>query len=61
VGNASLSNTYTLPTATTSVLGGVKADGVTIKVTDGVIALQASAFLTQQIRNSSIGIAAALG
>jgi len=61
VGNASLSNTYTLPTATTSVLGGVKVDGVTIKVTDGVIALQASAFLTQQIRNSSIAIAAAMG
>ena len=61
VGNASLSNTYTLPTATTTVLGGVKADGITIKVTDGVIALQASAFLTQQIRNSSIAIAAAMG
>lgn len=61
VGNAGLSNTYTLPNATTTTLGGVKADGVTIKVTNGVIALQASTFLTQQIRNGTIAIAAAMG
>jgi hypothetical protein len=53
--------TYTLPTATTSVLGGVKADGVTIKINNGVISLQASAFLTQQIRATSIALAAAMG
>jgi hypothetical protein len=29
--------TYTLPTATTTVLGGVKVDGTTITITDGVI------------------------
>jgi hypothetical protein len=29
--------TYTLPTATTSVLGGVKVDGTTITITGGVI------------------------
>lgn len=28
---------YTLPTASTSILGGVKIDGTTIKITDGVI------------------------
>jgi len=28
---------YTLPTATTSVLGGVKVDGTTVTITDGVI------------------------
>ena len=31
------STSYTLPTATTSVLGGVKVDGTTITITDGVI------------------------
>jgi hypothetical protein len=30
-------NAYTLPTATTSVLGGVKVDGTSITITDGVI------------------------
>ena len=29
--------TYTLPTASTSTLGGVKVDGLTITITDGVI------------------------
>jgi hypothetical protein len=61
VGNSDISNIYTLPAATTTTLGGVQADGVTIKVTNGVIALQASSFLTQQIRNGTIGIAAAMG
>jgi hypothetical protein len=60
VGNTDLNNVYTLPAATTTSLGGVQVDGVTLKVTNGVIALQASAFLTQQIRNGTIGIAAAM-
>lgn len=36
-GIASGANNYALPTATTSVLGGVKIDGTTITITDGVI------------------------
>jgi hypothetical protein len=61
VGNTDLNNVYTLPAATTTSLGGVRVDGTTLKVTNGTIALQASAFLTQQIRNGTIGIAAAMG
>lgn len=34
-----LANGYTLPSATTSILGGVKCDGVTITCTSGVIAV----------------------
>lgn len=34
--------TYTLPTATTSVLGGVKIDGTTITISSGVISAVAS-------------------
>jgi hypothetical protein len=60
VGNSDISNIYTLPNATTTTLGGVKPDGVTLRVTNGVIALQASSFLTQQIRNGTIAIAAAM-
>lgn len=60
VGNSDISNIYTLPNATTTTLGGVKVDGVTLQVTNGVIALQASAFLQQQIRNGTIAIAAAM-
>ena len=60
VGNTDLNNIYTLPNATTTTLGGVKPDGVTLGVTNGVIALQASSFLTQQIRNGTIAIAAAM-
>jgi hypothetical protein len=52
--------TYTLPTASTTTLGGVKVDGFTIGINNGVIALQPSTFLTQQIRNSAIAIAAAM-
>lgn len=37
LGNSVFSSTYTLPTATTSVLGGVKVDGSTIIIVDGVI------------------------
>lgn len=33
---------YTLPTATTSTLGGVKVDGTTITITDGVISATSS-------------------
>lgn len=34
---AGVSNTYSLPTATTSILGGVKVDGTTITISNGVI------------------------
>ena len=34
--------TYTLPTASTTTKGGVKVDGVTITITNGVITAQAS-------------------
>jgi len=61
VGNSDISNIYTLPEATATQLGGVRVDGDTITVTNGVISLQSSAFLTQQIRNGTIGIAAAMG
>ena len=60
IGNTDLNNIYTLPAATTTTLGGVKVDGVTLRVSNGVIALQASAFLQQQIRNGTIAIAAAM-
>jgi plastocyanin len=32
-----ITNSYSLPTATTSILGGVRVDGTTITITDGVI------------------------
>ena len=35
--NSNNNSSYTLPTATTSVLGGVKIDGTTITITNGVI------------------------
>jgi hypothetical protein len=37
VGNADISNLYVLPTASTSVLGGVRVDNSTITITNGVI------------------------
>lgn len=41
--------TYTLPTSSTSVLGGVKVDGVTIEVNDGVITAVATGLPTYNI------------
>ena len=35
------SSTYTLPTATTSVLGGVKVDGTSVTINNGIISLNA--------------------
>lgn len=35
-------DTYTLPTASTEVLGGVKVDGTTIVISDGVISVASS-------------------
>lgn len=35
--NTNMPQSYTLPTATTSTLGGVKVDGTTITISDGVI------------------------
>lgn len=39
---ADIPNAYTLPTASTSTLGGVKVDGTTITITDGVISANVS-------------------
>ena len=44
VGNAITNNAYTLPVASTTILGGVKVDGTTITVTSGVISAAASAY-----------------
>jgi len=43
-------NSYSLPTATTTVLGGVKVDGTTININDGVISsnINAANFVTEQ-------------
>ena len=41
--------TYTLPTSSTTVLGGVKVDGATISITDGVITAIASGLPTYNI------------
>lgn len=45
-----ISNSYSLPTATISTLGGVKVDGTTISISDGVISstINTSNFLTEQ-------------
>lgn len=45
-----ITNSYALPTATTSTLGGVKVDGTTIEINNGVISstIDASDFLTNQ-------------
>ena len=39
---------YTLPTASTTVLGGVKVDGTTIAISDGVISATAAAIATTE-------------
>ena len=44
---------YSLPTATTSVLGGVKVDGTTITITDGVISSTGSGGGTNLPTNSA--------
>ena len=44
--------TYTLPTASTSVLGGVKVDGTTIVITNGVIKVAQSGQQTIQLLSS---------
>lgn len=54
IGATANPSTYTLPAATTSTLGGVIVDGTTLRVTNGVIALQASTFLNQQARNVAV-------
>lgn len=45
-----ISNSYTLPTASTNTLGGVKVDGTTIEINNGVISssLDLSRFITEQ-------------
>ena len=43
--------TYTLPTATTSVLGGVKVDGTTVTITDGVISSVGGSGATNKLVN----------
>ena len=54
IGATANPSTYTLPAATTTSLGGVQVDGVTLKVVNGVIGLQASSFLNQQARNIAV-------
>lgn len=39
INKPTIPNAYTLPTASTSVLGGVKVDGTSIGITDGVISI----------------------
>jgi hypothetical protein len=46
---------YALPTATTSVLGGVKVDGTTITITGGVITSTASAYSLPAATTSTLG------
>jgi hypothetical protein len=51
VSNAVGASAYTLPTASTTILGGVKVDGTTITATSGVIS--ASAFLGTTTNNDA--------
>jgi hypothetical protein len=46
---------YTLPTATTSVLGGVKVDGTTITIASGVISASASSYSLPTATTSVLG------
>ena len=53
-----LSNTpaaYSLPTATTSVLGGVKVDGSTITISSGVISAVSSSYTLPMATTSTLG------
>jgi predicted solute-binding protein len=53
-----LSNTpasYSLPTATTSVLGGVKVDGSTITISSGVISAVSSSYTLPMATSSTLG------
>lgn len=56
--------TYTLPTATTSTLGGVKVDGSTVTITDGVISASGGggsfSWSTAPIASTSTGTAGEL-
>lgn len=45
---------YTLPTASTSTLGGVKVDGSTITIADGVISAKGSAEPNAYIKDASV-------
>lgn len=51
------SGTYTLPTASTTVLGGVKVDGTTITISNGVISASSSGGLTSTEVNTAISSA----
>lgn len=46
---------YTLPTATTSVLGGVKVDGTTVTIASGVISASASSYTLPTATTSVLG------
>ena len=46
---------YTLPTATTSVLGGVKVDGTTVTIASGVISASASSYSLPTATTSVLG------
>jgi hypothetical protein len=54
IGATANPSTYTLPPASTTTLGGVIVDGTTLRVSNGVIALNASTFLNQQARNVAV-------
>jgi hypothetical protein len=59
IGATANPSTYVLPLATTTTLGGVQVDGVTLKVVNGTISLQSSPFLSQIARN--IAVATTIG
>ena len=46
---------YTLPTATTSVLGGVKVDGTTVTIASGIISASASSYSLPTATTSVLG------
>ena len=46
---------YTLPTATTSVLGGVKVDGTTVTIASGIISASASSYTLPTATTSVLG------
>ena len=53
--NSSAGNNYTLPTASTTTLGGVKIDGTTIAINSGVISTIGSSVVSQLLTSYSSG------
>jgi hypothetical protein len=48
-------STYSLPTASTSILGGVKVDGSTISITNGVISATGSTYVLPTASDTQLG------